>query len=150
VLVDQFEEVFTLCYDEAERRRFIQALVGLAGQADSRATVVLGIRADFLARCTEYAELKATAQDHQVWVGPMITADLRRAIKGPAARAGLELEPVLVETVLADLGEEPGSLPLLWHALFATWQRRRGQRLTLAGYQEAGGVRQAIGQTADM
>ncbi|HWD70988.1 MAG TPA: hypothetical protein VG779_00545 [Actinomycetota bacterium] len=57
---------------------------------------------------------------------------------GPATEAGLLLEPSLVETVLADLGDEPGSLPLLSHALFATW---RGRVLAVAGYQQAGGVR---------
>jgi hypothetical protein len=58
------------------------------------------------------------------------------------------LEPGLVETVLADVGEAPGSLPLLSHALFATWQRRQDGTLTIEGYQAAGGIRQAIGRTA--
>ncbi len=149
LLVDQFEETFTLCPDEAERRWFIQALVTLVGEVDSVASVVLGIRADFYARCADYPELASLLEDNQVLVEPMTQADLRRAITGPAARAGLVLEPGLVETVLADLGEEPGVLPLLSHALFATWRRRRGSTLTLAGYQEAGGVRQAIAQTAE-
>ncbi|MGH8908290.1 MAG: hypothetical protein ACRD0K_17725 [Egibacteraceae bacterium] len=147
--VDQFEEVFTLCADEAERRGFILALAALAGEADSQAIVVLGIRADFYARCAEYPELVAALQDRQVLVGPMTPAEAREAITGPAARAGLVLEPGLVETVLADLDEEPGSLPLLSHALFATWQRRRGDTLTIEGYRDAGGIRQAIGRTAD-
>ena len=68
---------------------------------------------------------------------------------GPATEAGLLLEPSLVETVLADLGDEPGSLPLVSHALFATWQRRRGRVLAVAGYQQAGGVRQAIAHSAE-
>ena len=68
---------------------------------------------------------------------------------GPATEAGLLLEPSLVETVLADLGDEPGSLPLLSHALFATWQRRRGRVLAVAGYQQAGGVRQTIAHSAE-
>ncbi|MGH8887788.1 MAG: AAA family ATPase, partial [Egibacteraceae bacterium] len=149
LMVDQFEELFTLCSDEAERRGFIQALVGLVEDPDGPASVVVGIRADFYARCAEYPELVAALQDRQALVGPMSMAELRQAIEGPAARAELVLEPGLVETVLADLGEEPGSLPLLSHALFATWQRRRGRTLTLAGYQDAGGVRQAIAQTAE-
>src|SRR5205823_328428 len=74
---------------------------------------------------------------------------LREAITGPAAQARLVLQPGLVETVLADLGQEPGSLPLLSHALFATWQRREGRTLTLGGYRKAGGVRQAIARTAE-
>jgi len=68
---------------------------------------------------------------------------------GPATEAGLLLEPSLVKTVLADLGDEPGSLPLVSHALFATWQRRRGRVLAVAGYQQAGGVRQTIAHSAE-
>jgi len=68
---------------------------------------------------------------------------------GPATEAGLLLEPSLVETVLADLGDEPGSLPLLSHALFATWQRRRGRVLAVASYQQDGGVRQTIAHSAE-
>jgi WD40 repeat protein len=148
LLVDQFEEVFTLCRDETERRKFIHALIGLAGEADGQGIVVLGIRADFYSRCAEYPELVGLIQDHQVVVGPMTGPELRCAITAPAARAGVVLEPGLVETVLADLGAEPGSLPLLSHALFATWQRRQDSMLTINGYRDAGGVRQAIGQTA--
>jgi WD40 repeat protein len=149
LLVDQFEELFTLCSDEAERRGFIRALAGLGGEADCGASVVLGVRADFYARCAEHAELVAVIQDHQVVVGPMAAAELRQAIEGPVAQEGLALEAGLVETVLADLGDEPGSLPLLSHALRETWERRRGRTLTVAGYQDAGGVREAIGRTAE-
>ncbi|MGH8930080.1 MAG: hypothetical protein ACRDZO_05435, partial [Egibacteraceae bacterium] len=146
LVVDQLEELFTLCADESERRCFIRALTSLG---EGQASVVVGVRADFYARCAEYPELVAAMQDRQVLVGPMAAPELREAIEGPAARAGLTLEPGLAETVLADLGDEPGSLPLLSHALFATWQRRRGRVLTLAGYRDAGGVRKAIGQTAE-
>ena len=149
LVVDQFEEVFTLCRSEAERRGFVHALTALASESGSRTLVVLGIRADFYARCAEYPELVTAVQDRQVLVGPMSAAESREAICGPAARAELALEPGLPETILADLGEEPGSLPLLSHALFATWQRREGDMLTIEGYHAAGGIRQAIAQTAD-
>ncbi len=68
---------------------------------------------------------------------------------GPATDAGPLLEPSPVETVLADLGDEPGSLPLVSHAVFATWQRRPGRMLAVAGYQQAGGVRQTIAHSAE-
>ena len=79
----------------------------------------------------------------------MTAAEPREAMIGAASVAGLPLEPSLVETLLADLGDEPGSLPLLSHALFATWQRRRGRVLAVAGYQQAGGVRQTIAHSAE-
>jgi WD40 repeat protein len=146
--MQQCQEVFTLCDDDTERRSFLQALAALA-DFDCGATVVLGIRADFYPRCAEHPLLAAALQNHQLLVTPMNAEELRAAIIRPAERAGLRLEPGLVETILADLGEEPGSLPLLSHALSATWKHKQGRTLTCAGYRDAGGVRQAIGQTAD-
>jgi hypothetical protein len=113
LLVDQFEELFTLCHDETKRTNFIQALMSLVGDSERSASVVVGIRADFYGRCADYPELAAVLQDHQVLVGPMSAAELRQAIEGPATRAGLTLEPGLVETILDDLGDEPGRLPLV-------------------------------------
>jgi hypothetical protein len=158
LVVDQFEETFALCPDEDERQAFVTTLCALGGagiEPDAPAVVVLGIRADFYGRCIAYPELVPVLRDSQVVVGPMRPVDLRRAIERPAARAGLVLEAGLVEVLLRDLGAEegqsaePGSLPLLSHALLATWQRREGRTLTLAGYRDAGGVREAIATTAD-
>ncbi len=149
MIIDQVEEIFTLCPDDTERQGFLDALGGLGADPGCGATVVLGIRADFYPRCFDYPPLATALQDHQLLVTPMTSEELREAITNPARRAGLVLEPGLVETILADLGEEPGALPLLSHALSATWERRRGRTLTCAGYRDAGGVRQAIGQTAE-
>ena len=70
-------------------------------------------------------------------------------VQGPAEQGGWQLEPGLVDLLLRDVGEEPGVLPLLSHALLETWRRRRGRRLTLASYAAAGGVQGAIAQTAE-
>jgi hypothetical protein len=72
-----------------------------------------------------------------------------RAITEPTRLAGLRLETGLVELVLRDVAAEPGGLPLLSHALRATWERRDGRTLTLAGYRETGGVASALARTAD-
>ena len=85
----------------------------------------------------------------------MTQAELRRAIEEPARRGGWEFEPGLVDILLSDIGAdgmgqpEPGALPLLSHALLATWERRRGRTFTLAGYHASGGVRGAIAETAE-
>ena len=79
-----------------------------------------------------------------------MTADeLRRAVTEPARLAGLRLEPGLVDLVLRDVAGEPGALPLLSHALRATWERRDGRTLTVEGYRESGGVASALARTAD-
>lgn len=158
LVVDQFEETFTLCADEDERQAFITALctaAGAGGEPDAPVVVVLGVRADFYGRCVAYPELVPVLEGGQVVVGPMRLVDLRRAIERPTAGADLALEPGLVEVLLRDLGAEddrlpePGSLPLLSHALLATWQRREGRMLTLAAYRDAGGVQGAIATSAD-
>ncbi len=148
LVVDQFEELFTLCHDEAERRLFVEAL--LHARAPGNPTlVVLAVRADFYGRFAAFPGLAAAVQDHQALVGSMTQADLRRAIEQPAAEAGLLLEPGLADSMLDDLGDEPGALPLLSHALLETFKRRSGHTLTVAGYVESGGVRGAIAKTAE-
>jgi WD40 repeat protein len=148
LVIDQFEELFTLCHDEVERRLFVDALLHARGPGNPT-LVVLAVRADFYGRFAAFPALAAAVQDHQALVGRMTQADLRRAIEQPAAEAGLVLEPGLAESMLDDLGEEPGALPLLSHALLETFERRSGHTLTLAGYVESGGVRGAIAKTAE-
>ncbi|MFK4244752.1 helix-turn-helix domain-containing protein [Micromonospora chokoriensis] len=150
LVVDQFEEVFTLCPDRAERRRFVEALLDAAHGPGRRTTVVLGVRADFLAHLVQHPDLTDALPDEAyLLVRPVTAADLREIIIRPAAQAGMGVEPDLLSTVLADAADEPGALPLVSHALLETWQRRGGTTLTLAAYQASGGVRGAIAQTAE-
>ena len=149
LILDQFEEVFTLCSNEEERRRFIQALLEVVTEDDRRTSVVVGFRADFYSRCTAHPGFAAALQDNQALVGPMSEDEFRKAIEGPAVRAGLALEAGLVDVILRDIGDEPGALPLLSHVLLETWKRRNGHALTLAGYRAAGGAQAAIAQTAE-
>lgn len=148
LVVDQFEEVFTLCHDPAERDRFITALLDNAGDAGG-VRVVIGLRADFYAHCARYARLVEILQDAQVLVGPMSRPELEEAITRPAVRAGLMVEKALVTAVVRDASERAGALPFVSHAMWETWKRRRGAGLFLADYQEIGGVAGAIAQTAD-
>ena len=158
VVVDQFEEVFTAGADEAERQWFIEVLDRLAGPAGG-AVVVLGVRADFYAACTAYPQLRAALRAGPVLLDPMTETELRQAIRLPAQDVGLEVEAGLVEVLLADLGSAgspvgtgagaAGRLPLLAHALRATWQQRHGHTLTVDGYRVTGGIQRAIATTAD-
>ncbi len=158
LLVDQFEEVFTLCHDEATRAAFIDRLLALscakAGDLPT-ITIVITLRADFYAHCAQYPLLRGALAAQQEYIGQMTTAELRAAIEEPAKRAGWEFERGLVDLLLHDIGAyeggtpEPGALPLLSHALLATWERRRKRTLTLDGYHAAGGVRGAIAETAE-
>jgi WD40 repeat protein/transcriptional regulator with XRE-family HTH domain len=154
IVVDQLEAVFTDCPDEDERRAFISAICALSGPA----VVAVALRSDFYDRALRYPDLARALAGRQIVVGPMTRAEIRAAITEPARAVGLEVDDALVEILLRDLApagnardaaHEAGALPLLSHAMLATWENGRGGRLTLADYQASGGIRDAIARTAE-
>jgi WD40 repeat protein len=148
IVVDQFEEVFTLCHDPAERAEFIDLLLA-ARAPDSRLRVVIAVRADFYGRCAEHRPLADALTGAGLLVGPMSAAELREVVVRPAQAAGLQVERELTERLVTETDGEPGGLPLLSHVLRETWLRRRGRTLTTEAYEAAGGVHGAIAHTAE-
>jgi WD40 repeat protein len=146
LVIDQFEELFTLCPDEGQRRAFIDKLLKLA---DGGRRVVLTLRADFWGECAPYAALKERMEARQELVAPMNAAELRAAMEQQAAKVGLRFEADLSNTMLDEVAGEPGAMPLLQHALLELWKRRHGRWLRASEYRALGGVKQAIAQTAD-
>lgn len=160
VVVDQLEELFTLCTDERERRQFLELMDHIAALdtgGRSLGLVVYGLRVDAYIHCVNYPQLRAALQDGQVVVGPMSEEELRQAILLPAHDVGLDVDPGLVELLLRDLGSvdgdaggyQAGRLPLLAHTLRATWQQRHGHILTVQSYQITGGISDAVATTAE-
>ena len=143
LVVDQFEELFTLCRDDENRRRFVDDLLSRRGP------VAIGVRADFYGRCAFHPALARAVASQQILLGPMSEDELREAIVAPATSYGLRVEPGLVELLVREVAGEPGVLPLLSHALLATWEARDGRTLTLEAYRSTGGVDAAIATTAD-
>ncbi|MEU1850374.1 helix-turn-helix domain-containing protein [Streptomyces sp. NPDC019990] len=148
VVVDQFEEVFTLCRERAERDRFLDLLLA-ARDPGSRLRVLIAVRSDFYARCAEHPRLAEALLGSGLLVRPMTADELRDAVVGPAQAAGLIVERALTARIVEDVLDEPGGLPMLSHALLETWRRRKGRMLTLAAYEAAGGVRGAIAASAE-
>ena len=160
LVVDQFEELFTAGGDaDADRDDFIAALhaaatVPAGPQHLPAALVIAAVRADYLGRLIADPALKEALEAGPFTVGPMSEGELRLAVTGPAAEAGLAVEPALVEAVIAELREGAGGglgsgvLPLMSQAMAATWQRRAGNELTLRGYRRAGGVADAVNRSA--
>lgn len=147
--VDQFEETFTVCADESQRAEFVSELVHAAQDPARRCVVVLALRADYYGRCATYPELADVLAANNVLVRSMQRDEQQRAVEGPCQRAGLHIEPELVEEIVADVAREPGGLPLLSTALLELWQRRDGRRLRYASYLQTGGVRGAVARLAE-
>ena len=144
VVIDQAETVFQL--PEAER----DALCAIVADVlDAGSAVILTLRSDFLDRATGLIRLGALIGRGVYAIGPLSADGLRQAIEAPAARAGLRLEPGLVELIVRDAGDRRTTLPHVSHALVETWVRREGAALTVAAYESAGGIAGAIAQSAE-
>ncbi len=145
LIIDGFEECFTLSPDPETRAAFIAELLALRG----RVLLVLTLRADYWGDCALAPALQEAIAAHHELVAPLGAAELAQAIERQAAAAQLRLAPDLLAVLLHDLQEEPGAMPLLQHALRELWRQRRGPRLWARDYRRIGGVRQALAETAD-
>jgi uncharacterized caspase-like protein len=165
LVIDQFEEAFTLCQgtakQEAERQQFFECLLGALDSTKNKLCVVITMRADFLGKCAEqeYAGLAKKIQEHLVTVTPMTFEELDEAICEPAKQVGLEVERRLVTQMIVDVKDSAGSLPLLQFSLTALWQQWHQQwqqgkpglsnQLTLNSYNELGGLKGTLEKQAN-
>ena len=149
VVVDQFEEVFTLCSKEELREALIRNLLYAAKVAQGQTLVILTMRADFYGKCAANDELAAAFSDHHELVGPMTEDELRQAIEKPTQLVGCELQAGLVDLLMQEVRRQPGALPLLQHLLLELWNKREGRRLTVKAYQEIGKLEGALQRRAD-
>lgn len=147
--VDQLEELFGPEIDEEARVVFVDALVDLAWDPEPRTILLLALRADFFGHLARYPELADLAAANHVLLGPLSVSELRSAIEGPAERTGLQVEPALVDVLVDAVSGEPGALPLLQETMLDVWGKRDQRTLTLASYEETGGVRGAVGRRAE-
>ncbi|MFF1634095.1 BTAD domain-containing putative transcriptional regulator [Leifsonia sp. NPDC058248] len=144
VVIDQAEAMLQLPERERDELCRIVAEV-LAGGS----TVLMTLRSDFLDRATGLPHIGALIGRGVYAIGPLDADGLREAIERPAARAGLRLEPGLVELIVRDAADRRTTLPHVSHALEETWVRREGATLTVAGYEASGGITGAIAQSAE-
>jgi WD40 repeat protein len=158
LVIDQFEQLFTQCTDEEQRRAFIIALHAATTarhepEHEPAALAVLGVRADFEARCADYPQLAGAVQDRYL-VTAMTERQLRLAISEPAKKAGSSVDDDLAEELLREVrcrdpgGSSVGVLPLVSHALDQAWRSRTGDVLTLADYERTGGIEGAVADSA--
>jgi WD40 repeat protein/DNA-binding SARP family transcriptional activator len=153
LVVDQFEELYTLCPDPQLQQRFMDELlsaVETAGQRrDGCFVALLTMRADFMGQALTYRPFADALQDGSLLMGPMNREEMRAAIEKPAEMQGVGFESGLVERILDDVGGEPGNLPLLEFALTLLWEKENFGWLTHVAYEEIGRVEGALASYAD-
>jgi WD40 repeat protein/DNA-binding SARP family transcriptional activator len=150
LVVDQFEELFTLTTDERERELTLEALRVAALDPSSRLRVIVTLRADHYDRPLMYPRFGELLATRNETVPPLTADELEQAIRRPAERQETLLESGLVAEMIADVAHQPGGLPLLQYALTELFERRDGDRLTLSAYREMGGVTGALTSRADL
>ena len=151
LVVDQFEEAFTLCQESTLRQQFFETLLGALKTTNDRLCVILAMRSDFVGRCFEqsYGGLADQVQNNLVAVLPMKPSELDKAITGPATSVGLDIESELVKQLLDDVESSPGNLPLLQYTLQELWKQRQSDTLELKTYVHLGGVTRTLQKRAN-
>lgn len=153
LVVDQFEECFTMCQDEEERDQFFACLLEMVAQSNNKFCLVLGMRADFLGKCAEYKQLADKIDQHLVTVKPMTSEEIEEAIIKPGELVGLQVEQALVTKMTGDVVDSPGSLPLLQYTLTELWTEAQTSpnpnRLTLDSYNRLGGIEKTLPKRAN-
>jgi WD40 repeat protein len=149
LVIDQFEELFTLVEDEAVRAHFLNSLITAVTDPFSRVRVIVTLRADFYDRPLLYPGFSELMRQRTEVVVPLAPDELKQAIISPAERNGLRVDPELVEAIVSDVAEQPGALPLLQYALTEVFERRSGRTLTLTPYNASGGVLGALARRAE-
>ncbi len=158
LIIDQFEEVFTLCQGlQAERDRlsFFHSLITALRELKDCFSVVVVLRADFFGKYSLYDGLAKQIEQHLITVTPLTYQQIKASIVKPAEKAGIVCEPNLIYNILLDVVGAPGELPLLQYTLLELWQRRQlnpeggAAHLTLDAYNELGGVRGTLQKRAN-
>jgi tetratricopeptide (TPR) repeat protein len=151
-VVDQFEEAFTLCLDDALREAYIGNLTALASAQEANHLVILTMRSDYETYVVQVPTLVAFFGDENLFrVTPLMADDLRRAIEEPARDVGLKFDDGIVDALVKDILGEPAGLPLLQFTLLRLWKTREGgrSRITWDSYRKLGNARRALSLTAD-
>jgi serine/threonine protein kinase/WD40 repeat protein len=152
IVVDQFEECFTLCHDDEERRRFIATLVSVARSADDRVRVLLTLRDDFLMRAEQEPAVRERLGQGLQLIGTPSRDDLERMLVEPIRRVGYDFEDrALPSEMVREIADRPGALPLLSFTAAKMWELRdrHFKQLTRKVYSALGGVGGALAQHAE-
>ena len=148
LFIDQFEELFTLCKED-HCRRFLEMLARAVMSEDSCVRAIITLRADAYYFCVENPRVAALLRKGSFPLAAPTLPALNDMILGPAAVAGLAFEDGLPSRLLADAGQEPGSLPLLAFTLEALYRDRTDNALTHTAYERFSGLKGVIRQRAE-
>jgi len=148
-VVDQFEEIFTLCSDDACRQAFVNNLLGLIKTQDYRHIVIITMRRDFIERISQLPHLRPLFNSSEFSLTSINSKELREAIEEPANLFGLKYENGIVDTLVEDVQNDIAALPLLQFTLLKLWDDKTRNRITWDVYKKLGGAHEALQKSAN-
>lgn len=148
LIINQFEEIYSLCEDVKQREFFLEELLEALRKLPNL-KIVITLRADFIQEAIAYRPLADALQYADIKVSPMNRQELKEAIILPAQLMGVTLETGLVNRLLDEVADEPNNLALLEFTLTQLWEKRHNQTLTHQAYEEIGGLKKALSNYAD-
>jgi hypothetical protein len=149
VLVDQFEELYTLCTDVKEQDALVGNLMQAAQDGGGDVSVIFTLRTDFIGSTQRRVDLNRIVTEQGLIIPAMDADELRETITRPAANAGYHFEPALSELLVQDTVGREGALPLLQFALQRLWEAIGEGKDPTKTLQEICGVGGALAQEAD-
>ena len=149
ILIDQFEEIYTSCKEEEERRAFIDNLMAAVTDKSGRLFIILTLRSDFLGETRAHEALNQLISQQNVIVPMMTQAELRLAISQPAENAGHTLDNAIITLLVEQTKGLEGVLPLLQFALTRLWRGLINGVEPIDTLKEIGGVGGALAQKAE-
>lgn len=149
LVIDQFEELFTLPDDINAVKHFLNLIRVAVTRPDSRLRVIITLRADFYDRPLMYPDFCDLVSQRTEIVSPLASTELRSAIVAPLDRLGIRWDAELVSTIIDEVKDQPGTLPLLQYALTELFERREGEAITTGAYKAIGGILGALARRAD-
>lgn len=153
LVVEQFEELFSLYTRDVQEALIDCLMAAVRSQAPHPQpgfTLLITMRTDFWGQATANRSLADLLQDGLMILGPMTREELETAIKRPAEVAGVQFEPGLVNSILSDVGDDTGNLPLLEFALTLLWEKQVNGRLSYPAYESIGKVQGALTNYAEI
>ncbi|MBI4851180.1 MAG: SUMF1/EgtB/PvdO family nonheme iron enzyme [Acidobacteria bacterium] len=152
LIVDQFEEILTLCLDKEEQHLYVEAIISSAQSEEDLLRVILTVRDDFLFRVKDFRGLKdRLAQSLELLTTPG-SSQLLRILIEPAKRTGYEFEDQeLPVEIVNKLTEQTSALPLLAFTAAKLWEQRDKEfkQLRRRSYEAMGGVGGALARHAE-
>ena len=149
LIIDQFEELFTLTKQTTKRDSFLEQLLTIIN-SKLDVTLIISMRSDFLSHFSNHAPFnQAFNESNNYILGRFDRERLREVIEEPSKKLGVTFQNGLIEKIIDEISKEAGQLPLLEFALHQLWIHKKGRVISFESQKEIKSISKSISHYAD-